>query len=122
MTSSSPSFSMLEFLSPRPDLQAILDGVRPGRPWTVDSLKSLLEEVVQGKGGPPITCLIDELDECDEQQSRDMVSFLAGLARDSPLYICFASRHYPEISVTTGLGIVLEEREGHQEDIAAYLS
>ncbi|KAI1856499.1 uncharacterized protein JN550_013782 [Neoarthrinium moseri] len=111
-----------QLLSPRPDLQAILDGVRPDRPWTVDSLKSLLEEVVQGKGGPPITCLIDALDECDEQQIRDIVSFLTGLARDSLLYICFASRHYPEIFVTTGLGSVLEEREGHQENIAAYLS
>ena len=51
-----------------------------------------------------------------------MVTFLTRLSKDSPLHICFASRHYPHISVATDLSVVLEERDGHQEDIATYLS
>ncbi|ETS77174.1 hypothetical protein PFICI_11048 [Pestalotiopsis fici W106-1] len=112
-----------QLLNSQPDLQTVLaDSFRPGQQWTVELLQSLLEEAVQCLEERPTTCLIDALDECEEQQIRDMVKFLARLSKDSPLYICFASRHYPHISIATNLSIVLEERDGHQEDIATYLS
>ncbi|KAH8587926.1 hypothetical protein B0O99DRAFT_640488, partial [Bisporella sp. PMI_857] len=107
----------------RPELQYILDTLSPGHQWIVESLKSLFEEAVQGLGETPVICLIDALDECDELQIRDMVLFLNGLIDTrTALYICFASRHYPHITIERGLSIILEERDEHQHDIATYLS
>lgn len=106
----------------KPALQSVLDSFSPGHVWTVESLTSVLEEALQDLENTPIICLIDALDECDEEQVRDMVSFLERLTFDhTSLHICFASRHYPHINVQTELSIVLEERKGHEEDITTYL-
>ncbi|KAI4595996.1 hypothetical protein KJ359_006288 [Pestalotiopsis sp. 9143b] len=95
----------------------------PGHEWTVESLRSVLEEAAQDLEDTSIICTIDALDECDQGQIRDMVSFFETLAHNHrSLQICFASRHYPHINIRTGLSIILEEREGHREDITTYLS
>ncbi|KAF3023520.1 hypothetical protein E8E14_008004 [Neopestalotiopsis sp. 37M] len=113
---------LLQLLEIKPESQLILDQFRPGHQWTVDSLRTALEDTAQFLEETPIICLIDALDECDQNQVRDVVSFLETLAGNSTsLHICFASRHYPRIT-QRGLGIVLEEGIGHQEDIAEYLS
>ncbi|KAI0536695.1 hypothetical protein GGR58DRAFT_381547 [Xylaria digitata] len=114
---------LVQLLEARRDLQYVLENVRVGHHWTVESLTSLFEEAVQGLGDTSLICLIDALDECDEAQIRHMVSFFSNLSitRDR-LHICFASRYYPHITVETGLSIFLEEQIGHGEDIAGYLS
>ncbi|KAI0451012.1 hypothetical protein F5B21DRAFT_528329 [Xylaria acuta] len=113
---------LLHLLEARPDLQYVLDNVRIGHPWTIGSLKSLFEEAVQGLGDTSLVCLIDALDECEEEQIRDMVSFLSDPSvAPNRFRICFASRHYPHITIKTGLSIVLETQIGHSKDIASYL-
>ncbi|KAF7537673.1 hypothetical protein G7054_g3542 [Neopestalotiopsis clavispora] len=113
---------LLQLLEIKPESQHILDQFRLGHQWTVESLRSALEDTAQFLEETPIICLIDALDECDQNQVRDVVSFLETLAGNSTsLHICFASRHYPHIT-QRGPGIVLEEGIGHQEDITEYLS
>ncbi|RYP69743.1 hypothetical protein DL769_005194 [Monosporascus sp. CRB-8-3] len=114
---------LLQLIEARPDLQYILENVRAGHHWTIESLKFLFEEAIQGLGDTSVVCLIDALDECENAQIRDLVSFFSDLsiAKDR-FYVCFASRHYPHITVKTGLHIVLEEQIGHSEDIASYLN
>ncbi|KAI3321060.1 hypothetical protein HD806DRAFT_211328 [Xylariaceae sp. AK1471] len=114
---------LLQLLEARPHLQYVLEDIRVGHRWTIESLKSLFEEAVLDLGDTSVVCLIDALDECEEAQVRDMVLFFSDLsiARDR-LHICFASRHYPHITVEIGLSIVLEEQVGHSKDIASYLS
>ncbi|KAI1879107.1 hypothetical protein JX265_003284 [Neoarthrinium moseri] len=114
---------VLQLLDMKPESQHILDQFRPGHQWTIDSLKFVLEEAMKDLEEAPIICLIDALDECDEDQVRDMVLFLESLVNiHGLLHVCFASRHYPRITIQTRLSIVLEERDGHYQDITTYLS
>jgi ankyrin repeat protein len=113
---------LLQLLEARPNLRCVLDKIRLGHQWTIESLKTLFEEAVLELGDTPLVCLIDALDECEEKQIRDMVSYLSDLGlTGSRLYVCFASRHYPHITIKTGLSIVLEDQIGHSNDIATYL-
>ncbi|KAB2568639.1 Ankyrin repeat domain-containing protein 50 [Lasiodiplodia theobromae] len=86
----------------------------------------LLEHVIQSLGESPVVCFIDALDECEEAQIRDMISFfeLVGELTSSSginFQVCFSSRHYPHITIRKGLDLVLEGQEGHTQDIANYL-
>ena len=71
-------------------------------------------------------CFIDALDECDERQIRDMVTFSQHLGELAVLdgirfQVCFSSRHYPHITIRKGLSLVLEGQEGHIQDITSYI-
>jgi hypothetical protein len=94
----------------------------------IEGLKALLEEVVQGLGELLVTCFVDALDECDEGQVRDMISFFEEMGEittkaNPPINfkVCFSSRHYPHISIKSGLNLALEEQHEHGKDIARYL-
>ncbi|KAH8194443.1 hypothetical protein TruAng_011387 [Truncatella angustata] len=114
---------LLQILEERPELQHVLDTVRPGRQWDLDLLESLFERAIQALENVSVVCLIDALDECEEAQIRDMVDFFNGLVNgENRLQICFASRHYPHITIQTGLSIILENQGEHENDIANYLS
>ena len=94
--------------------------------WSVDSLKTLLEEAILRLGETPVVCLIDALDECDERQIRDMISFFEHigqltLSASISFQVCFSSRHYPHITIGSGITLVLEGQEGHTHDITTYL-
>ncbi|KAI0125984.1 hypothetical protein BJ170DRAFT_456668 [Xylariales sp. AK1849] len=114
---------LLQLLEARPALQFVLDSVRMGHQWSVESLKSLFEEAIRALGEDSLVCFIDALDECKESQIRDMVSSLSELAVSvgARVHICFASRHYPHITVQEALGLVLEDQQEHDQDIASYL-
>ncbi|TRX95722.1 hypothetical protein FHL15_003276 [Xylaria flabelliformis] len=113
---------LFQLLEMRPDLRYVLDSIRIGHTWNIGSLKSLFEEVLQGLGDTSLLCLIDALDECEEAQIRDMVSFLSDPGVISNRFrICFASRHYPHITIKTGRSLVLETQIGHSQDIESYL-
>lgn len=94
--------------------------------WNVDMLKLLLERALQTLGGSRLVCFVDALDECHEEKIRDMVQFferLSGIATAINLcfQVCFSSRHYPHITLRTGLELVLEGQEGHTQDITDYI-
>ncbi|KAI0438486.1 hypothetical protein F4803DRAFT_565241 [Xylaria telfairii] len=114
---------LLQLLKARPDLQFVLDNARIGHRWTVESLKNLFGEAIRKLGNTSLIFLIDALDECEEEQIRDMVFFLSDPDIIQHQHrICFASRHYPHITVPTARSIVLEAQSGHSEDIASYVN
>ncbi|KAK0940939.1 hypothetical protein LTR29_007497 [Friedmanniomyces endolithicus] len=95
-------------------------------PWSLKNLQKCLSNAVRHLGRRRLRCFIDALDECDEQQIRDMVDFFEDLAADSPgnesaISICFASRHYPTIEIGNGRRLVLEDDPGHAEDLRKYI-
>jgi len=96
--------------------------------WSVEMLKELFGHVVQMcKYKGPIICFIDALDECEEMEVREMISYFEYLGElcvsvDVQFQVCFSSRHYPHITQRFGLSLVLEGQEGHDEDIANYLN
>ncbi|KAI1141692.1 hypothetical protein F5Y05DRAFT_270401 [Hypoxylon sp. FL0543] len=118
---------LLQLLEEHPELQHILDSTRPGHQWNAESLKSLIEEAVRAMGKASLIFFIDALDECEERQVRDMLSFLKNLSEQAAsartkLLVCFASRHYPHITIAKGLELVIEAKREHQQDIVEYLN
>jgi ankyrin repeat protein len=94
--------------------------------WNVEGLKALLEQAIMGLEKSSVVCFIDALDECEEEQIRDMIQFfehIGDLAVSNSIrfQVCFSSRHYPHITIRKGLDLVLEGQEGHTQDISDYL-
>jgi ankyrin repeat protein len=68
------------------------------------------------------------LDEGDDNQIRDMVSFFETIREfhksatcSAQFHVCFSSRYYPNITISNGLTLELEGQEGHNQDITSYL-
>jgi hypothetical protein len=124
---------LLQLLDRLPALQSVFDSLglstlstTTDYQWSIESLKMLLEDAILSLGESSVICFIDALDECAEEQIRDMISFferIGELAVASGIYfrVCFSSRHYPHITIQKGLNLVLEGQEGHTEDITNYL-
>jgi ankyrin repeat protein len=94
--------------------------------WSLEILKDLFEKAVLKLESQSLVCFIDALDECEESQIRDMVSFFEPLCENAVvacnrLYVCLSSRHYPNITINCGLDLVLERQAGHSQDIIEYL-
>jgi len=93
--------------------------------WPLNLLKDLLRSAISGLTTQMI-CYVDALDECVDAELRDMVGFfedLSELARDArvSLLICFASRHFPYVSMHACQELILDNERGHVEDIAEYV-
>jgi ankyrin repeat protein len=117
---------LYDTLKALPDLQSVLDdttiipSTKQGCP-DHDTLKELLRSAIQRLGQRSLTFFIDALDECNEDDARDMVEFFRLLAEESiELRICFSSRPYP--CIETEPDFVLEPEAGHGEDLAKYVS
>ncbi|KAH7145557.1 hypothetical protein B0J13DRAFT_474300, partial [Dactylonectria estremocensis] len=122
---------LMQLLKKFPDLQPVLDDMDIV-PWCqqdcpdLNALKELLRSAVMALGRRSFTCFIDALDECDEQEVRDMVQFFEDLAGHTAedgiqLRICFSSRPYPYIGIRKGISLTLEDESGHAEDLAQYV-
>ncbi|CAG9983599.1 unnamed protein product [Clonostachys byssicola] len=123
---------LFQLLTEFPALQDVLDCSRlfaneTPRHWTNDLLKELIERVIE-KLTSSVICYIDALDECQDDQIRDMIRFFERLGQLAistgvGFYICFSSRHYPHISMREGLGleITLEKQQHHGDDIRQYV-
>ncbi|KAK2600096.1 hypothetical protein QQS21_005182 [Conoideocrella luteorostrata] len=118
---------LLQLLKSLPHLQQVFqDLVSKKYSWSLELLKLVFERTILGLGQSDVVCFIDALDECDEDEVRDMISFLESLSEKSTsaginFKVCFASRYYPSISVARGLNLNLEEQDGHGQDIVAYV-
>ncbi|KAH8884938.1 hypothetical protein GQ53DRAFT_616473, partial [Thozetella sp. PMI_491] len=123
---------LLQLLERLPELQCVLQsleldmGSGGDYQWSVELLKTLFEQAVQSLGLRRVVCFIDALDECEEGQVRDMMSFFEHLCESTTtqgirFQVCFASRHYPHISVAKAAGLTLEGQQGHSQDIITYL-
>lgn len=113
-----------------PDLQDLLDD--PALSSSVDTVcpsevrvQELFQRGIERLGDRQLVCYIDALDECSDNNISFMIEKFATLGKKqnqgSPrLRIFFSSRHYPHIYTNIGLEIVLEELQGHLEDIQEY--
>lgn len=114
---------LVQLFEAHPELQRILDGIPDGHQWTVTSLMSCFADVTQHLGGTPLFCCVDAFDECEEAQVRGMVSLFGELVNEKTgLRVCFASRHYPEITAQKSISIVLDDKTEHDQDIAYYIA
>ena len=71
-------------------------------------------------------CHIDALDECEESEIRAVIEFFEDLGCKAVssrvrLRVCFASRHYPYISMSKCVQMILEGHPGHRKDIETYV-
>jgi hypothetical protein len=102
---------LLQLLERLPALQCIFDSFGISRlsistnyQWSVESLKMLLERAIKLLGESSVVCFIDALDECEEQQIREMIQFFEhigelAVSADISFRICLSSRHYPHITI-----------------------
>ncbi|KAH8722866.1 ankyrin repeat-containing domain protein [Phaeosphaeriaceae sp. PMI808] len=124
---------LLQLLERLPALLNVFNSLGPStsnfgadHQWTMGSLKTLLEQAIRDLGNSYVVCFIDALDECEEEQVRDMIQFfehIGDLAVSNGIrfQVCFSSRHYPHITIRNGLELVLEGQEGHLQDITNYV-
>ena len=121
-----------QLMTSAPDLQAILDEVHTAStdptapPWTVQNLSEAFSNGLQKLGSRNVQCFIDALDECDERDIRVMIDCFEQIGEDAVRdgrqpRVCFASRHYPHISLRLGQQIILEDERGHSKDLARYI-
>ena len=92
-----------------------------------EMLQQVLAKAIQLMGQYSITTIIDALDECEEDEVRDMVAFFEKLGEDASsdgrtLHVLFSSRHYPHITIQRSVEMKLEHQQGHSRDIEKYLS
>ncbi|KAK7908713.1 hypothetical protein PG985_016016 [Apiospora marii] len=121
-----------QILTQLPDLQFILGQMElsstsgPSCP-SLNSLKDLFKHTIMSLGRKSLICFIDALDECNEDDVRDMVQFFEDLtesATDEEIQfrVCFSSRPYPYIQVNEEHLLTLENEAGHSEDLARYVA
>jgi ankyrin repeat protein len=94
--------------------------------WNIEMVKDIFGRAIKNLGNRCLTCFIDALDECEEDEVREMVAFFENLglltvSSRIRFHVCFSSRHYPYITIKKGVQLILEGQEGHQQDIANYL-
>ena len=96
--------------------------------WPTKTLETLFHDAVLDlePGQNHLTCFIDALDECPEDDVRAMLKSLGSLSHAAlddgiDLHICFSSRHYPHITFERCQHLILEGQEGHEQDISTYV-
>ncbi|KAJ0422065.1 hypothetical protein BJY00DRAFT_300464 [Aspergillus carlsbadensis] len=102
-----------QILTAAPETRRVLDNLSSTDEMaSVARLQDLfLSSIMQILGRRPVVAFIDALDECQEEEVREM-----------PLHICFSSRHYPHITFGQGLEMVLEGQESHDQDLKSYIN
>jgi ankyrin repeat protein len=125
---------LLQLLDKLPALQDVFDSlglsessINTHYQWSVELLKELLEQAIRRLGKTSVVCFIDALDECEERQVRDMISFFEHVGQlvviaGIQFHVCVSSRHYPNITIQKNVELVLEGQEGHSQDIVNYLN
>lgn len=124
---------LLQVLEKFEDLQDLLDDTAclpehhiDSSMWTIQLLQETFSSVVSRINKRRVTCFIDALDECDEDEVRNMVEFFESLGDwatqiGNKLYICLSSRHYPYIDIRYGKKLVLEHQPDHGKDLETYV-
>lgn len=123
---------LLQLLQQLPTLQDALDLSKftayncEAYQWHIELLKSLFHQAIENMQTSKVVCFIDALDECDEDQARDMISFFEYLSvlatsKGNSFLVCFSRRHYPCISTSNGIRLILECQTQHVQDIAKYV-
>lgn len=121
-----------QLLESRPRLRRVfslltlsISELRADYEWTLGSVQKLFKAAIL-ELKEPLICFIDALDECEEQQVRDMITFFDQVSEltmslQTQFHVCFSGRYYPHISTKRGVEILLDGLGGHGDDIAQYL-
>ncbi|XWW93409.1 hypothetical protein V2A60_001342 [Cordyceps javanica] len=123
---------LLQLLEKIPRLQTVFNSlgrrIRNGNipQWSIGLLKTLFEQAIQNLEQCPLTCFIDALDECDDSDIWDMISFFEAVgetvvSKGISFQVCLSSRYYPHITIAKGLTLHLGRQEGHVQDIVSYV-
>ena len=124
---------LLQVFQVVPDLRVVLDGLDCNAQrlirdhgWRIEILKKILADAVEALGKRTLIFFIDALDECNNDQVTDMISFFEDLGEravdaQTHLHICFSSRHYPTIVIRRGIEVILEDEKEHEVDITRYI-
>jgi hypothetical protein len=114
-----------------PSLQEMVDSEeRPtfkDQGWPLELLKDLFREAVRRfRYDGTLTCCVDALDECDEDEVRDMLELFEDLgematSEELSFSVCFTSRHYPSITIAHVEELSIDNLRGHQNDISEYV-
>jgi hypothetical protein len=125
---------LFQLLTAVPDLQNVFIPLASAKwklgevsEWCIEELKPILELAVEELGRQHLLLFIDALDECQEDQVRDMVEFLEHLGQFAVyngvrLNIYLSSRHYPHIGIDKGIELIMEDQQGHEDDIVKYVN
>ncbi|KFY90884.1 hypothetical protein V500_04903 [Pseudogymnoascus sp. VKM F-4518 (FW-2643)] len=124
---------LVQLLEKFPELLYLLDSL-PSRSrdndgysqLDIEIVKRLFSHAVENLGRRSLTCFIDALDECEEDQVRDTVKFFENIGElvvstQIRFRVCFSSRYYPHITIDKSVQLTLEGQEGHRQDIVNYL-
>ncbi|KAK3987982.1 hypothetical protein QBC44DRAFT_111760 [Cladorrhinum sp. PSN332] len=92
--------------------------------WNKPELQDLLRKIFAATDAKPAIIFIDAMDECNDNEVRDLVSFFKNLSRaawevGANLRICLSSRHYPQISIDGCPELVVEEH--NRDDILRFI-
>ncbi|KAI8946308.1 ankyrin [Xylaria longipes] len=94
--------------------------------WPIEALKEAFSSILAQINHRELYCFVDALDECPEDEIRDMIYFFEEIGERcvlsaSNVRVCFSSRHYPHITIRRGLQLVLEDEDAHSNDIRLYI-
>ncbi|KAF3287435.1 hypothetical protein TWF970_007160 [Orbilia oligospora] len=94
--------------------------------WHIDELKVFMFQTIQHLNPNPIILFADALDECEESEVREAVSFFEKLSYFAisagvSLSVLLSSRHYPTIRMHKMLELVVESQAEHDQDISTYV-
>jgi len=117
-----------QMLSAFPKLRTSIEipqSLSKGETSPVAMLQNVFHEAVLSLQQENLILLIDALDECDQREVRNMIHSLGSLAEASGIHgvslnTCFASRHYPSITVRFCETVSMEKSKGHTQDIWTY--
>lgn len=118
---------LAQLLRKLPALRPRFPAHAPPDGWNIGLLRNFLTRAVRGLSrNCVVTFYIDALDECNEDDIREAIDFfeeLGELAHSSSahLYIYFASRYYPRITISHSEEIRLDEQDQHDHDISTYV-
>lgn len=95
--------------------------------WPVEMLDAMLQASVLALNQEDrLVFYIDALDECNQDEIRDVVGRFEDLvdlvvSRGLRCSICFSSRHYPHITMHRFEKLKLDDQYHHVEDISKYV-
>jgi ankyrin repeat protein len=110
-----------------PDVQ-LSDSTEPeNRIWQLPTLQTMLRDALLNFGtATEFVCYIDALDECKEDAIRLAIEYFEELgelamSRNVKISICFASRHYPNITMQCCQTLNLDGQKEHHKDIQNFV-
>lgn len=96
--------------------------------WSMNDLESMLTTLINSATHARIMIFLDALDECDQREVQRLLEFFEDRAFEQPpvrrsqLYVCLSSRHYPSITISVGLEMILDQEPQHMNDLRQHVT